>query len=62
MRAFPKPMDAMLAKKPALIVFCLSLPLAVLLGACATGGGYNPTVFEAQLETERLAENPYVRW
>jgi hypothetical protein len=58
MRAFPESLDAMLAKKPALIALSLSLPLALLLGACATGGGYNPTVFESQLEEERLAENP----
>lgn len=30
----------------------------LLLAACATGPSYNPTVYEFQLEEERLAENP----
>jgi hypothetical protein len=32
--------------------------VALNLGACASGGGYNPTTFTYQIESERLAAEP----
>lgn len=36
----------------------LSLPVLLWITACASGGGYNPTVFPFEVESERLAEAP----
>ncbi|WP_415059446.1 hypothetical protein [Congregibacter sp.] len=36
----------------------LTFSALIWLTACATGGGYNPTVFPFEVETERLAESP----
>lgn len=32
--------------------------IAVLVTACATGGGYNPTTFQPEIESDRLAREP----
>lgn len=34
------------------------MSLLLLLQACATGGGYNPTAFAFEIDSERLAERP----
>lgn len=36
----------------------LAASTCIWLTACATGGGYNPTVFPFEIESERLAESP----
>lgn len=39
-------------------LLALTASTLIWLTACATGGGYNPTVFPFEMETERLAESP----
>jgi hypothetical protein len=48
----------MLPKNMSKKLLALTASTLIWLTACATGGGYNPTVFPFEVETERLAESP----
>jgi len=48
----------MLLNKLPTLLLATALAVPTLLAGCASGGGYNPTTFPYEIQSERLAEHP----